>query len=233
MLKSFLGFNLILMCSVLMSSCTSFDGAKRDDHNTVNNQKSWLRPGLLTSDRIKEKFGSFGVQVLSQDEQSGVRLSNLYSEHDGEKVTRTFALVTFSSAMDKNLLPAHKEILDGGSIGTTLSKHGFQLQKNIVYQGLADEMPKKVGVMMRSDQDKFAISIYDLVVKIDGKSLPYCTITELYSPDFLTVNELNQLYQTVRSDANAPGVDERLSTPASPKKANEILNLIRTTTGFL
>lgn len=223
--------NIVLIFSLSFAclfnfSCTTIKHATNGANVEVH-QSSWLKPGILTSDRIKAKFGSFGVQVLLQDELSGVRLSNLYSEHDGEKITRAIALVAFERSMDDELKKAHLEILDGGSIGSTLTKHGFTLQKNALYRGALENMPIQLGKLMKSKSDSFATLIYDLIVKSGNKSLPYCTITEVYSPEFLTINELNGLYDNVASANQKQQVDERLTISKTAGKVEDNLALIR------
>ena len=50
---------------------------------------------LLNSERIAAEFGSYGVDVLEQDEH--VRVSNLFSGSAENKICRTFAVVRFGS----------------------------------------------------------------------------------------------------------------------------------------
>jgi len=90
---------------------------------------SWLKTGLLNGTRIELKFGSYRVKVLAQDLNLGICLSSLYSEHKNEKITRTLALTRYKENIDDHLKMAHKEILEGGSIDSTLKKYGFILQK--------------------------------------------------------------------------------------------------------
>jgi hypothetical protein len=42
---------------------------------------------ILNSERIEQTFGSYGIDVIASD--ALLRVSNLYSRHDGEKITRT------------------------------------------------------------------------------------------------------------------------------------------------
>jgi hypothetical protein len=49
---------------------------------------------LLNSERIAAAFGSYGVEVVEQDSQ--VRVSNLFSGAGAGRVCRTFAVVRFA-----------------------------------------------------------------------------------------------------------------------------------------
>ena len=62
-----------------------------------------LRP-LLNSERIERKFGSYGIDVLRNDD--AVRMSNLYSLRDGEKICRTFAVVLSRMSLIQPLPPS-------------------------------------------------------------------------------------------------------------------------------
>ena len=47
----------------------------------------------LNSERIEARYGSYGIEVLESDTR--IRESNLFSEHAGGRVTRTFAIVQY------------------------------------------------------------------------------------------------------------------------------------------
>jgi hypothetical protein len=145
---------------------------------------SWLAPGLLNSERIELKFGSYGVEILSQKDNT--RVSNLYSLKNGQKLSRTIAYVKFDP-IDKKLLLAHKAILEGASIGSTLKAHGFKVKKEITFFGQVDE--DLMGI-----KGKKALVIYELFAQKDGHSLPYCTILELYHPEFLSILEAQKIF---------------------------------------
>jgi hypothetical protein len=168
---------------------------------TIHDLAPWLKPGLLNSTRIELKFGSYGVQVLAQDmfAASATRLSNLYSIHEGEKITRTLAFTKYVEAkfMDKfddQLKVAHEEIVAGGSIGATLKKYGFELIKDFRFKGLVEDMPTQVQTLMHTKDNTFATVIYDLFAKSEKAYCFYCTIVEVYAPEFLTLEEIDLIY---------------------------------------
>lgn len=218
-------FSLLLVFTGSMFSCTTGTHGVQQTLIVSPKNEFWLSRGKLTSDRIKEKFGSFGVEVVLQDEQSGIRLSNLYSDDNNKKITRTLALVTFDLAMDPRLKKAHLAILKGGSIGSTLMQHGFKVQKDIIYKGEVDRLPARVRVMMKTDQEKAAALMYHLIAKIGNSAIFYCTITEIYSPQFLTKSELEHLFLMARSPKDS--VDEEVFIDADTKNVENNLSLLR------
>lgn len=151
----------------------------------------------LNSDRIKYFFGSFGVELLNlqSSEFPESRISNLYSMHDDKKVMRTLALVDFKQTTHPLLQEAHREIINGGSIGATLSRHGWKIKKNPMYFGSFYLTSKILQWMQEEQLKEAAIHIYRLEVYQDNQTpIPYCTILEIHSPQYLTVEWLQALY---------------------------------------
>ena len=161
---------------------------------THSNPSSWLKPGLLNSARIELKFGSYGVQILAQDQVAGIRLSGLYSEHGDERIARTIAFTQYNANIHDKLKMAHQEILAGGSIGSSLKKYGFDIKKDLLFKGLVEDMLDRLQNLMHTPGHAFATVIYNLEAKEGYNYYPYCTIVEVYSPDFLTVLEVDQVY---------------------------------------
>jgi len=77
---------------------------------------------LLNSERIAARFGNYGIEVLAGDSRE--RVSNLYSEANGERTCRTFAVVRYPAAIDSAVAAEHDEIVRGGSIGAVFAAHG-------------------------------------------------------------------------------------------------------------
>lgn len=154
----------------------------------------WLKSGLLNSTRIELKFGSYGVKVLAQDPVKGIRLSSLYSVHGNEQITRTLAFTRYESKVNDKLKMAHEEILAGGSIGTILNKHGFDLKKELFFKGFVEDMPEEAQNLMQTQESLYAAIIYNLMAIQDNESYPYCTILEVYSPEFLSLADVQLIY---------------------------------------
>lgn len=127
---------------------------------------------MLNSARIELKFGSYGVQILAQDHIAGIRLSSLYSEHENEKIARTIAFTQYEANIHDKLKMAHKEILGGGSIGSTLKKYGFDVEKNLFFKGLVEDMPNRLQNLMHAQEYAFAVVIYNLVAKEGNNYYP-------------------------------------------------------------
>ena len=144
--------------------------------------------GLLNSQRIKLIFGNYGVELLLQEDS--VRISNLHSNG----VMRTCAIVHFSLPVPSWLQDTHKKIYNGGTIGQMIKDDGFELTKVDTYFGIT-ELPKIVQEKMKTDEESAAVHIYQLAVKDPktSESRIYCTITEIHSPLYLTLGDLQQL----------------------------------------
>lgn len=155
-----------------------------EGHTMLDEQSLIQYRSKLNSEIIAATFGSYGVEVLFEDNQS--RLSNLYSD---EKVMRTCAIVDYSLPIHESLIQAHKEIVAGSSIGATLKKHGFSFTKKPLYFGEV-QLTESLRKAMKVGTDIGAVHIYDLYV---GETR-YCTITEIHSPVYLNANGLKLLY---------------------------------------
>lgn len=212
-----LSLSLVLTNAVNISGCVTSKSAR---HSACERSLrfSWMNPGLLNGERIEKKFGSYGVQVLTQDELFGLRLSNLYSLKGQDKIMRTLALVKFTDTMAQELTDVHRQILDGAPIGATLKKAGFDITKKLLFEGEVGAMPAVINTMMHVNAHMFPAVIYELMAAKDGKQFDYCTITEIYSPDYVTMCELDLI-----NIENAPP----LAQDAEKKLIEQNLELIR------
>ena len=84
----------------------------------------------LNSDVIRERFGSYGVEVLSQNDE--LRVANLFSGEGNSKVSRTLAVTMFVLPRDSRLDASDQVIRAGGSIGASLRKAGFVVDKRVL-----------------------------------------------------------------------------------------------------
>ena len=55
-------------------------------------------------------------------------------------------------------------------------------------------MPDQLQNLMHTQERAFATVIYNLLAKEGNNYYPYCTIAEVYSPEFLTLTEVDQIY---------------------------------------
>ena len=110
---------------------------------------------------------------------------------------RTLAVVDFFHPIHPDLCDVHRKIIEGKSIGIALREQGLMIHKHPVYFGTTFLSP---GVMDWMDEhciDQAALHVYRLEVSKNDKSdfIPYCTILELHSPQYLTEEWLQALYQ--------------------------------------
>lgn len=158
---------------------------------------------ILNSERIEQTFGSFGIDVLYSDES--LRVSNLYSEHGGQKITRTLAVVQYPAFVDPAFAAVHQQILDGGSIGATFQDAGWEVVKiNLSVQAISqpDELTRSIGT---DSATPIATHFYRLEIETAGKRFPYAEIVELHHPDYLTLEDLQRIYPL---DADASRQDQ-------------------------
>lgn len=164
-----------------------------------------LQPEALNSERIKDRFGSYGVEIVDQDENT--RRSSLYSTHDGVSVSRTYAVVEFVGSKTVDMSGVHDKVLDGASIGSTLKDDGWQIRKETTYIGTVHVPgpghPIAQLMYLQNDAD-LAVHAYNLHIEKASMSVHYATIIETHHPDYLDELELRQLY----SSASEPGPDQ-------------------------
>lgn len=154
---------------------------------------------MLNSERIAYLFGSYGIDVLEGCPavlpQS--RVSNLYSTHNNIKIMRTLAMVNFEKEINPALLTAHQKIQAGASLGSTLKEMGWKVIKEPVYLGEIDLSPSVMQYMQETSKTKAAIHIYELKVShanTPQQIIPYCTIIEVHSPQYINLQNLTMLY---------------------------------------
>jgi hypothetical protein len=154
-----------------------------------------LQPELLNSERIEQRFGNYGIEVLEQD--SDVRRSNLYSTDNGVRTCRTYAVVRFIDPDLAEIAVAHRAVLDGQTIGTTFKDAGWHISKKTSYVGAVqvDDRQHVIIELMRLDPPVNAgVHAYQLMLGKGSRSIHYATIVELHHPSYLTQMELMELY---------------------------------------
>ncbi len=150
---------------------------------------------LLNSERIQQKFGSYGIDVLESD--SALRVSNLYSLDDDRKTTRTFAVVKYPDEVDDAFAEEHLTILNGGSIGAVFKRNGWQVIKQHEYFGTINAAADYAGIyrLMGDIQPvDLAVHIYRLDIRKDNMTFQYAEIAEVHHPDYLQVVDLQGIY---------------------------------------
>jgi len=149
----------------------------------------------LNSERIKQEFGSFGIDVLECGTER--RVSSLYSLTDGHKVCRTHAVVEFNPAALSALQAEHARVLSGESIGAVFKSRGWTINKRHTRLGSV-MLNSNDSVIARSMQVEppleVALHSYIFEVRRDALALEYATITELHHPNYLTRADVRAIY---------------------------------------
>jgi hypothetical protein len=170
---------------------------------------------VLNSDRIRQKFGNYGVDVLFSSDQQ--RISSLYSKTPHEKVTRTFAVVDFSSPVPAALANEHQRVASGQSIGETFREAGWQIEKHNIYIGELEVPDTNARIALLMDivlPRLLAAHAYFFVVKKDEQTNTYATILEIHHPEYLSVGELEALYGTMLfDDSNRVSFEDFVDLP--------------------
>lgn len=165
---------------------------------------------MLNSERIKQKFGSYGVKVIDSG-SSSLRISSLYStEHDAQ-VSRTLAITIFASPMDDALLEGHKLIINGGSIGSTFKDLGWALSKENLAIESIEPNQCLLKFMNLTKSQPLALHVYKLFLsKGEHAKLPYAVIAEIHHPDYLSLAEVKQIYGNVSKHADLSPIQSAL-----------------------
>ena len=152
---------------------------------------------LLNSERIEESFGNYAIEVLNQN--TDFRLSNLYSKEDDVQITRTLALVDFLDPVPEQLMPLHQQVMDGESLGVTFKNAGWNISKeNLVFEQIDTTSFGQAAksLMHIEGEQSLALHVYLLKLSKDeqNQSFDYAMIAELHHPDYLNLDQLNQIY---------------------------------------
>ena len=161
---------------------------------TAARHASAVESQRLNSERIRDRFGSYGIEILA--EKKGLRRANLYSHTEAGKTCRTFALVrTLDAAPD--IGGEHAAISTGRSIGATFQDSGWTVAKKTLLTGsvLLTGVDADIASLMQLDgSERIALHAYELVVERPGRAITYATILELHHPDYLGEDELTTLF---------------------------------------
>lgn len=179
-----------------------------------------LRP-LLNSERIERVFGSYGIEVL---EREPIRVSNLYSYKDGKRVCRTLAIVTFFDSIPEELSVPYQEIKQGSSLGATLKKAGWKVEKRHEHFGeiTAGDRFRELAALEADSNDKsYALHIYTLWVEKNGENHPFSNIAEMHHPQYLKLEDLKKIYATnLEGNLEADTVDQQMIAIAQSASRN-------------
>ena len=146
---------------------------------------------LLNSERIEQRFGDFGIEILEADSQT--RISNLYSMDTAGPTMRTLAIVEFTGATDPHLTAEHRRIVAGESIGAVFQESGWHIEKitlAVCAMPFDIDAYPQLQLMNIELPATLAIRRYVFRVSSDGSEIDYATITEIHHPDYLAIADL-------------------------------------------
>ena len=147
---------------------------------------------LANSDRIQLIFGNYGIQVL--ENSPGMRISSLYSIHDGIKTNRTFAVVAYPEVIAEAIKKEHRTIIGGESIGIVFRNNGCETIKHHQYFGKLETPIEGSDTLSMLGATRPAIHIYWLSVMKNDSEYRYAQIAEVHHPDYLKLEDLQAIY---------------------------------------
>ena len=160
------------------------------------------QPEQLNSDRIKERYGSYGIAIVSQD--LVLRRSSLYSVDGEQRTSRTYSIVQYVGPDAAAISASHDKILGGASIGATFRDDGWDVHKLTAHIGSVSlsDMTHPVALRMRLDAPhELAMHVYELHVERGDQRLHYATIIETHHPDYMTLDDLHDAYPMIADEA--------------------------------
>jgi hypothetical protein len=173
---------------------------------------------LRNSDRIQIRFGSYDIDIIENDDH--IRVSKLYSLHNGKKTNRTFAIVAYPDLIEPAFKKEHEAIINGQSIGVVFEQNGWVIDKQHRYFGeieIPSEHPGASSLFSGIGSTNPAIHIYSLVVNKDNATFEYALIAEIHHPEFLRSEDLEAIY------GHGPNSDLTENTSVS-----DFLEIVRT-----
>ena len=150
---------------------------------------------LENSERIRLKFGSYGIEVL--ENSPAIRVSSLHSTHNGINISRTFAVVAYPHIIEAEFQMEHDAIINGQSIGILFKNNGWLIDKHHQYFGEIKTSPALFNAPSHSDTAstvRSAIHAYTLIIRKDDSEFQYASIAEVHHPDFLRLQDLSEIY---------------------------------------
>ena len=171
----------------------------------------------LNSERIRQDFGSYGVDILSNDNKR--RISSLYSIDGGKKTTRTYAVVDFIDGETTALAREHGLVESGGSIGEVFRAAGWSIEKRHLFIGEFDVPASyaNIGALMHISLPQIlAAQAYLFVVSKNAQSFNSARITEIHHPDYLSAVDIERIYGEILFDnSNRKSIEDFIGAPVT------------------
>ena len=153
----------------------------------------------LHSDVLEDRFGPIHSVVLrhddtraERDDEFAIRWADLC---DADGVSRTHALTYLTYAPDDDdLYTIDREIHDGGMIGKTFRRYGFEVRKNVIdvfVVDLTEDLQRRLATDAGAAKGRFA----EFYAKREGSEPRiYGHVLEIYHPEFrpAAVNDVDR-----------------------------------------
>ena len=150
---------------------------------------------LGNSDRIRLKFGNYGIEIVENELR--IRVSNLYSMADGVRTNRTFAVVMYPDVIEPAFSKEHEAIINGQSIGIVFRENGWQIEKHHQYIGeleIGSDFSAVHSVFGDIGDVRPVIHVYSLLIKKDNTQFHYASIAEVHHPGYLGLEDLRAIF---------------------------------------
>jgi hypothetical protein len=162
----------------------------------------------LNSERIAQRFGSYGIEVLASDRRT--RVSNLFSGRGDAKTCRTFAIVRFPASIDPAVAAEHATIVNGGSIGAVFAASGWRVLKTHLFYGEVRATARLAGLMHVAEGTPLAEDAYVLDVAKDDQTVEYAALVEIHHPAYLVQADLVRIYGTADASKRSALLEDLL-----------------------
>jgi hypothetical protein len=152
------------------------------------------REALLNSERIQQRFGSYGVRVLRQD--GDLRVACLYSTEANGEVCRTVAVTLLDEPLPAELAVPSAAIRAGASLGATLKTAGWTVVKRdhvLNEQASGTAFAALLDWPCDMPPPRVAVDAYALWAERPGQSFRFARIAEAHHPDYLGLGDLKEL----------------------------------------
>jgi hypothetical protein len=150
---------------------------------------------LANSDRIRLKFGNYGIEIVENGLR--IRVSNLYSTVAGVKTNRTFAVVMYPEVIEPDFSKEHEAIINGQSIGIVFKENGWQIEKHHQFIGelaIQPDFSAVQAVFGDIGEVRPVIHVYSLLIRKNDMQFHYASIAEVHHPDYLGLEDLKSIY---------------------------------------
>jgi len=179
------------------------------------------RTVLLNSERIEQRFGNYGIDILAGD--ANLRRANLFSAADGRKTCRTYAVVYFSNDRHDDYRLEHELVLAGGSLGAVFKASGWNVQKQTLCITALDldSVTSPIAELMNlADDHTPAVHVYRLLIGKNNTVFEYAIIAEAHHPDYLGYADLLTIFPCENSTSVPPQLMSGLSALFADHRLN-------------